>query len=93
MVINLIELSDTPRQAFTRGVCKGAAAPLMLFAANRAMVHLVELPALPRVDKVQLPHSLRCMTDLQRIGADFSAAVRRYEQADAQQPSIGNQAG
>ena len=93
MVIALIKHSDSPRQAFLRGLWKGAASPLMLFAANQAIAQPLELPPLPRVDPVRLPKSLTTMTDLQRIGADFSAAVRRYDQADAQQPSVGDQAG
>lgn len=92
MVITLINHSDSPRQAFTRGLWKGMAAPLMLFAANRAAVEPVELAPLPQVQPVRLPESLRTMTDMERIAADFWAVVRRYEQEGAEQPALGNQA-
>lgn len=93
MVITLIQQGESRRQTFKRGLWKGLASPLMLFASNRASLDSVQLAPLPRVEPVRLPASLTTMTDLQRIGADFSAAVRRYEQAGTQHPAVGDQAG
>lgn len=91
MVITLINHSDSPQQAFRRGLWKGMAAPLMLFAANRAPIEPVELAPLPPIRRVQLPESLTSMSDMGRIASDFWTVVRRYEQEGAEQPTLGSQ--
>lgn len=92
MNITLVRLGDSPRQAFVRGLWKGMAAPLMLFGANRAaLAPLGELPPVPRVDPITLPERITALTDLERIGLDFWAAVRRHEQENAQQPADRHQ--
>lgn len=92
MVINLINHSDSPQQAFTRGLWKGLASPLMLFAANHAPAVPVGMAPLPPARRVQLPKSLTSMSDMERIASDFWTVVRRYEQEGAQQPALGSQA-
>lgn len=91
MNITLIEQGATARQAFVRGFMKGLAAPMMLFAANRAVITPAELAPLPEVQTVRLPSSLTSMTDLQRIGRDFAVVIGRYEQEVAQRAAVSNQ--
>lgn len=74
-----------------RGFLKGLAAPLMLFAANRAPMRLVELPPLPPIQPVRLPESLTMKSDMDRLGLDFWAAVRRHEQTHAQSAAVNAQ--
>lgn len=92
MVITLINHSDSQQQAFMRGLWKGMAAPLMLFAANHAAVEPVELAPLPPVKPVRLPESFTTMTDMERIAVDFWTVVRRHEQADPQHSAVFSQA-
>lgn len=87
MELKLINLSSSPRKAFAHGLLKGLAAPVMLFASNRANVEILPLPELPRVPQVQVPESIRTMTDMQRLGADFHAVVLRYEAASPSEQS------
>lgn len=91
MNITLVSHDDSSRQAFIRGLLKGLASPVMLFAANKAVLRPVELPPLPQVQPIRLPESLTSRTDLQRIGADFWSAVRRYEQEGPQHSAVDDQ--
>jgi hypothetical protein len=93
MSITLLDHRATPRQAFVRGLLKGLAAPVMLFAANRAQIAVEELPPLPRIEPVLLPTSISSMTDMQRIGQDFWTVIRRYEQEDSEQPTVTGKGG
>lgn len=76
-----------------RGFFKGLAAPVMLFAANRAQISVEDLPPLPLIEPIPLPASISTMTDMQRIGQDFWAAIRRYEQEDPQRPAFVDKSG
>lgn len=56
----------------------------MLFAASSAASEPITIPDLPKVPTVRSPRSLVVLTDMQRLGLDFNAALRRYEQEDTQ---------
>ena len=92
MPVVLIDFNDTPRQAFKRGLAKGMAAPLMLFAANQADLEPPEPVSIPKVPAVRVPDSLVRMTDMQRLGVDFNAAVGRYEQEIGETAARGPEA-
>lgn len=92
MNVTLVIQDESAPQAFVRGMLKGLAAPLMLFAANKAELTPGALPPLPEIAPVELPQSLTTTSDLERIGADFWSAVRRYEQEGPQHSTIGSQA-
>lgn len=89
----LVKSGDSSRKAFVHGFFKGLASPLMLFASNRAHFSAVDLPPLPQIQPIRLPRSITTMTDMERIGLDFWAAVRRHEQEGAQQSTAEPQRG
>ena len=75
----VIRFDQDERKAFTRGLVKGMASPLMLFANSSA-------PALPRFEQVALPRPTSARTtalgeDWGRIGRDVRTVVQRHNGA------------
>ena len=73
----IIRFDQDERKAFTRGLIKGMAAPLVLFANSAA-------PAVPRFEPVQLPRSTSARTpamaqDWLRVGRDVRTVVQRHD--------------
>jgi hypothetical protein len=73
----ILKFDEDERKAFSRGLLKGMAAPLMLFANSPA-------PALPRFDEVALPRPANTKNapltgDWVRVGRDVRTVVRRHD--------------
>ncbi len=88
MSITLLGNDSSSKQVFAHGFLKGLASPLMLFAANRSLLTLPELPPLPAIEPVRVPTSHTTMTDLQRLACDFHVALRRYDQEESRRATL-----
>lgn len=91
MALIALDFEENKREALLRGLAKGMGAPLMLFAANHAKAEVVPMPKLVPAPQVRVPVALTVLTDMQRIGLDFNAAVSRYEQANPKPASVSLQ--
>ncbi|MBI3350476.1 MAG: hypothetical protein HY020_25175 [Burkholderiales bacterium] len=93
MPIVLVDFNETSRQAFKRGVAKGMAAPLMLFASNQAHVDTLHAVKIPQVSPVRVPGALTALTDMERLGMDFNAALGKHEKEIGESTARGSKAG
>jgi hypothetical protein len=93
MQVILVDHTETPGQAFRRGLVKGFSAPLLVFAASQSAPVEIKPVLPPKIDPVRMPASLREKSDLQRLGMDFWAALNRYEEAAHQPAAVPTSAG
>ncbi|MCE4554742.1 hypothetical protein [Pelomonas cellulosilytica] len=93
MPVVLVDFNETSRQAFKRGVAKGMAAPLMLFASNQAHVDTQHAVKIPQVSPVRVPGALTALTDMERLGMDFNAALGKHEEEIGESTTRGAKAG